>query len=64
LAWRAIVARSTAESRIRSPCSISEGVGPAERIRDRMQAWKESPVSTNLAGSRDPVALQALADAL
>jgi F420-dependent oxidoreductase-like protein len=38
-------------------------VGPAERIRDRMQAWKESPVTTILAGTRDPAALRVLAEA-
>ena len=39
-------------------------VGPPERIRDRVQAWKESPVTTILCGTRDPVALRVLAEAL
>lgn len=38
--------------------------GPPERIRDRLQAWKASPVTTLLAGTRDPVALRLLAEAL
>jgi F420-dependent oxidoreductase-like protein len=38
-------------------------VGPPERIKDRLQAWKESPIRTLLAGTRDPVALRALAEA-
>ena len=39
-------------------------VGPPERIRDRLQAWKHTPVTTLLAGTRDPAALRILADAL
>ena len=38
--------------------------GPPERIRDRLQAWKASPVTTLLAGTRDQVALRLLAEAL
>lgn len=38
--------------------------GPAERIRDRLQAWKDSPVTTLLAGTRDPAALRVLAETL
>jgi F420-dependent oxidoreductase-like protein len=38
-------------------------VGPPERIRDRMQAWRESPVTTILAGTRDAAALRTLAEA-
>jgi hypothetical protein len=38
-------------------------VGPVARIRDRLQAWKKSPVTTILAGTRDPAALRALAEA-
>ncbi len=37
--------------------------GPPERIRDRLQAWKASPVTTILAGTRDPQALRLLAEA-
>ena len=39
-------------------------VGSADRIRDRMQAWKDSPVTTLLAGTRDPKALRVLAEAV
>ena len=28
--------------------------GPPARIRERLQAWKKSPVTTILAGTRDP----------
>ncbi|HYC55984.1 MAG TPA: LLM class F420-dependent oxidoreductase [Candidatus Binatia bacterium] len=38
-------------------------VGPPERIRDRLQAWKESPVTQLLAGTQDPQALRVLAEA-
>jgi len=39
-------------------------VGPPERIRDRLQAWKHTPVTTLLAGTRDPAALRILTEAL
>lgn len=39
-------------------------VGPPARIRDRLQAWKHTPVTTLLAGTRDAAALRILADAL
>jgi F420-dependent oxidoreductase-like protein len=38
-------------------------VGPPERIRDRLQAWKESGVTTLMAGTMQIDALRALADA-
>lgn len=38
--------------------------GPAERIRERLQRWIDSPVTSVLAGTRDPRALEVLADAL
>ena len=38
--------------------------GPPARIRERVQAWKASPVTTILAGTRDPVAVRVLADAV
>ena len=38
--------------------------GPAARIRERLEAWKQSPVTTLMAGTRDPQALRVLADAL
>jgi len=37
-------------------------VGPIERIRDRLDAWRETPVTTLLLGSRDPATLRALAE--
>jgi F420-dependent oxidoreductase-like protein len=37
--------------------------GPAARIRDRLAAWQASPVTTILAGTRDPAALRVLAEA-
>jgi F420-dependent oxidoreductase-like protein len=37
-------------------------VGPRERIRDRLAAWRESPVRALLLGTRDPATLRALAE--
>jgi alkanesulfonate monooxygenase SsuD/methylene tetrahydromethanopterin reductase-like flavin-dependent oxidoreductase (luciferase family) len=37
-------------------------VGPPERIRERIEAWRKTPVTTLLIGSRDPEVLQLLAD--
>lgn len=39
-------------------------VGPPKRITRRLEAWASSPVTTLLAGTRDPAALKVLADAL
>ena len=39
-------------------------VGPPARIRERLQAWKGTPITTLLAGTRDAATLQVLADAL
>ncbi len=39
-------------------------VGPPARIRDRLQAWKQTPITTLLAGTRDAAALRVLAEAL
>jgi F420-dependent oxidoreductase-like protein len=39
-------------------------VGPAERIRDRLAAWRESPVTTILVGARDPATLHLVGDAV
>jgi F420-dependent oxidoreductase-like protein len=39
-------------------------VGPKERIRDRLEAWKETPVTTLLVGSPQPQALEVLAEIL
>jgi F420-dependent oxidoreductase-like protein len=37
-------------------------VGPKERIRDRLAAWRETPVTTLVVGSPQPEALEVLAD--
>ena len=37
-------------------------VGPADRIRDRVAAWKESPVTDMLVGGGQPDALRVLAE--
>ena len=38
-------------------------VGPPARIRERLQVWKKSPVTTLLAGTTDVEALRVLAEA-
>jgi F420-dependent oxidoreductase-like protein len=38
-------------------------VGPKERIRDRLAAWRESPVTTLICGLMQPDALHAIAEA-
>jgi alkanesulfonate monooxygenase SsuD/methylene tetrahydromethanopterin reductase-like flavin-dependent oxidoreductase (luciferase family) len=37
-------------------------VGPKERIRDRLEAWRETPITTLILGSPQPEALQILAE--
>jgi F420-dependent oxidoreductase-like protein len=39
-------------------------VGPKERIRERLEAWQETPVTTLLVGSPQPEALETLAELL
>jgi F420-dependent oxidoreductase-like protein len=39
-------------------------VGPKERIRDRLEAWRETPVTTLVVGSSQPEALDVLAELL
>jgi F420-dependent oxidoreductase-like protein len=39
-------------------------VGPKERIRERLEAWRETPVTTLLVGSTQPEALAVLAELL
>ncbi|HYZ92196.1 MAG TPA: LLM class F420-dependent oxidoreductase [Actinomycetota bacterium] len=39
-------------------------VGPRERIRDRLAAWEESPVTTLLVGARDPDTIKLLPELL
>jgi len=36
--------------------------GPIERIRDRLAAWRETPISTLLLATRDPVTLRTVAE--
>ncbi len=37
-------------------------VGPVERIRDRLEAWKETPVTGLLLANRDPETLRTMAE--
>ena len=37
-------------------------IGPKERIRDRLAAWRETPVTTLIVGTPQPEALQMLAE--
>ncbi len=37
-------------------------VGPPERIRDRLQAWRETPVTSLLVGARSPTELRDIAE--
>ncbi len=36
--------------------------GPIERIRDRLDAWKETPVTTLLLASGDPDVMRAVGE--
>jgi len=36
-------------------------IGPASRIKERMEAWIKSPVTQLITGTRDPAALKVLA---
>jgi F420-dependent oxidoreductase-like protein len=38
--------------------------GPPERIKDRLQAWKGTPVKTLIAATRDPAVLRLLAETI
>jgi hypothetical protein len=37
-------------------------VGPIERIRDRLQAWKSTPVTTLLVSAHDPAVMRKMAE--
>jgi hypothetical protein len=37
-------------------------VGPIERIRDRLQAWKQTPVTTLLVPAQDPAVMRKMAE--
>jgi hypothetical protein len=39
-------------------------VGPKQRIRDRLAAWKASPVTTLLVGAQDPAVVRFMAEEL
>jgi F420-dependent oxidoreductase-like protein len=39
-------------------------VGPPARIEERLEAWKETPITTLLVGNRDPKVLQTMAELL
>ena len=45
-------------------CDEISLVGPKERIRDRLQAWKESPVTMLKVGSANPETLRFMAEEL
>ena len=45
-------------------CDEISLVGPKERIRERLQAWKDSPVTMINVGSGDPATLQFMAEEL
>jgi len=37
-------------------------IGPKERIAERLEAWRETPVTTLVLGTTQPEALQTLAE--
>jgi alkanesulfonate monooxygenase SsuD/methylene tetrahydromethanopterin reductase-like flavin-dependent oxidoreductase (luciferase family) len=37
-------------------------IGPKERIADRLEAWKESGITTMIVGAQQPEALQVMAE--
>ena len=37
-------------------------VGPVDRIRDRLRAWRETPVTSLLVSARNPAQLGVVAD--
>jgi F420-dependent oxidoreductase-like protein len=61
------LAGQRAEAAAAVPDALADEIslaGSSARIRDRLQAWKASPVTTLLVGSRDPAALRLVAEAL
>jgi alkanesulfonate monooxygenase SsuD/methylene tetrahydromethanopterin reductase-like flavin-dependent oxidoreductase (luciferase family) len=61
------LAGKRAEAAAAVPDALADEIslaGPPARIRERLQAWKASPVTTLLAGTRDPAALRLLAEEL
>ncbi|HJQ84965.1 MAG TPA: LLM class F420-dependent oxidoreductase [Candidatus Binatia bacterium] len=60
------LAGKRAEAAAAVPDALADEIslaGSPARIRDRLAAWKASPVTTLIAGTRDPAALQLLAEA-
>ena len=39
-------------------------LGPAERIKERFEAWKNASVGTFMVGSRDPRVIRLLAESM
>ena len=37
-------------------------VGPIDRVRDRLQAWRDTPVTTLLLGTRDFATMRTAAE--
>jgi F420-dependent oxidoreductase-like protein len=63
---RLFLAGKRAEAAAAVPDALADEIslaGPADRIRDRLAAWKASPITTILCGTRDPAALRLLAEA-
>ena len=59
------LAGKKAEAMAKVPDELVDSIallGPKERIRDRLEAWKASPVKTLLIGANQPEALRALAE--
>jgi F420-dependent oxidoreductase-like protein len=64
---RLFLAGKRAEAAAAVPDALADEIalaGPPARIRERLAAWKASPVTTLLAGTRDPAAVRLLARAL
>jgi alkanesulfonate monooxygenase SsuD/methylene tetrahydromethanopterin reductase-like flavin-dependent oxidoreductase (luciferase family) len=49
---------------LRAHVPIYLGAGPRARIRKRLAAWRASPVTTIVVGSRDPATLRMMAEEL
>jgi F420-dependent oxidoreductase-like protein len=59
------LAGKKAEAMAKVPNELVDSIallGPKERIRDRLEAWKASPVKTLLVGASQPEALRTLAE--
>jgi F420-dependent oxidoreductase-like protein len=60
------LAGKRAEAAAAVPDALADEIslaGPPARIRERLQAWRDSPVTTILAGTRDATTLRLLAEA-